>query len=207
MRLSWYLSAVLVTALTAPAALTARAQSAPTLAPQTKIKVQLKTRLDTKKSKVGDKVEAQVKQDIKNGETVVLPKNSYLVGTVTEVDASDHGSPGKIAVLFQQATGKQGAVLLHLRAAIMKVLVDENLNYGQLSVPTEMGGTGAPVAMDMQSNVANGWDHSSDGKPISYALMQSFNGQGTDLGGVVQSPKSNFHLDSGTEMEVEVLGN
>lgn len=206
MRLSWCLSTMVMAALVAPAVLPAAAQSTPSLQPSTKIKVQLKTKLDTKKSKVGDKVEAQIKEEIKNGDTVVLPKNSLLEGTVTEVDESNHGSSGKIGVLFTQATDKKGAVLLHLRGAIMHVMVDESLNASQVSIPTEMGGSGIPMTgVSMQSNAGNGWDHSSDGKPISYALMNTFNGTGTDLGGIIQSPKDNFHLDGGTQVEVQVL--
>lgn|GEM_PF-2757204 len=205
MRLSWCFPAVVMGALMALVSVPATAQSASTLAPSTKIKVQLKTKIDSKKSKVGDKVEAQVKSDIKNGDTVVLPKNSLLEGTVTEVDESDHGSSGKIGVLFTTATDKKGTVLLHLRGAIMHVVPD-SMDYAQVSVPTEMGGSGMPIASaGVSTGLNTAWDHSSDGKPISYALMNTFNGTGTDLGGIVESPKDNFHLDSGTQVEVQVL--
>jgi hypothetical protein len=196
---------MIMAALSAPTAMPLSAQTAPALQPSTKIKVQLKTKLDTKKSKVGDKVEAQVKNEVKNGDTVLLPKNSLLEGTVTEVDESAHGSSGKIGVLFTEAIDKKGTVLLHLRGAIMHVIAD-SMDYGQLAVPTEMGGSGVPIASaGVQTGLENGWDHSSDGKPISYALMNTFNGSGTDLGGLIQSPKDNFHLDSGTQVEVQVL--
>lgn len=180
------------------------AQAPLAIKPGTKVRIQLKTRLDTKKSKVGEPVRAQIKQEIKQDHTVLLPKDGYLVGTITEIDASDHSSPGKIGVLFNEVTDKKGNVIGHLRAAIVHIAAGST-NYSQLTVPSEMGGSGMPVAQAGTGGALNSADQSSDGKPLAFAVMQTFNGSGTDLGGIIESAHSNFHLDQGTQVQAQIL--
>lgn len=180
------------------------AQTPLALKPGTKVRIQLKTRLDTKKSTVGEAVKAQIKQEIKQGHTVLLPKDGYLIGTVTEVDASDHGSPGKVGVLFNEVTDKKGKVLGSIRAAIVHIAAGST-NYSQITVPSEMGGSGMPVAGAGTGGPLTSADQSSDGKPLAFAVMQTFNGSGTDLGGIIESPHSNFHLDQDTQVQAEIL--
>jgi len=189
------------------AALAYSQTAAPTLSPGTQFKVELQKKIDSKKSKVGDKVVAKVEQDVKgpDGKTV-LPKNSLLQGEVTSVDPADGSGPAKLGVLFSQATDKKGAPLLQLRAAVIKVVNDGYSNSaGAFSRPPEMGGSGMTIPMDAGNPAYAKMDRSSNGIPIEYSLMEAFNGQGTDLGGVISSVGSNFNLDDGTYLEIQVL--
>ncbi|MGH9487343.1 MAG: hypothetical protein ACRD04_07105 [Terriglobales bacterium] len=194
-------TAVLALALACAGAVLAQV---PSPKPGTKVRVQLKTRLGSKKSIVGEKVRAQIKQEIKQGHTVLLPKNGYLLGEVTEVVASDHGSAAKVGVLFNEVTDKKGNVIAHLRGGIIHISAGST-NYSQISVPTEMGGSGMPVAGAGVGGALTSANRSSNGIPLGFGLMESYNGSGTDLGGVMMTQKGNFHLDQGTTVQVEIL--
>lgn len=177
---------------------------APAPQPGTKVRVELKTKLDSKKSTVGEAVKAQIKQQIKDGKTVVLPKDGYLIGQVTEVEASDHGSPGKIGVLFTEVTDKKGNVLAHVRAAIMHIAAGDT-NYSAMTISPELGGSGMPPVQAGEGGALTSPDRSSNGQPLGFSLMETFNGSGTDLGGVMETTKGNFNLDQGTQVQVQIL--
>ncbi|MGH9475969.1 MAG: hypothetical protein ACRD1C_06520 [Terriglobales bacterium] len=177
---------------------------APAPNPGATVKVELKTKLDTKKSTVGEAIKAEIKQEIKKGPMVLLPKGGYLIGQVTEVAASEHGSPGKIGLLFDEVTDKKGNVLRHIRAAIVHIAAGST-DYSQISVPSEMGGSGMPVAQAGLGGALTSADRSSNGQPLAFALMETFNGSGTDLGGVIETQNGNFNLDQGTQVQVQIL--
>jgi len=180
---------------------------APAIPPGTQFKVELQKKIDSKKSKVGDKVVAKLEQDVKGADgKTVLPKSSLLQGEVTSVEPAEGSVPAKIGVLFSQATDKKGAPLLQLRAAVMKVVNDGYSNSaGALSRPPEMGGSGMTMPMDAGNPAYAKMDRSSNGIPIEFSLMETFNGEGKDLGGVISSVGSNFNLDDGTYLEIQVL--
>ncbi|MGH9417597.1 MAG: hypothetical protein ACRD01_13325 [Terriglobales bacterium] len=184
----------------------ALAQSAaPAAKPGTEVRVELETKLDSHKSKVGQQVKAKLNQDLKSSGQVILAKNSMLLGVVTMVTASDSGGPAKLGVLFNQGVPKQGAAIA-LRAAIIHVIPDENSDSNAgVSLPTEMGGGSVARTMDAGNPAYAHMDRSTNGMPIQYSLMETYNGSGTDLGGVIQSVGNNFTLDDGTHIEVRIL--
>lgn len=184
----------------------ALAQSAaPALKPGTEIRVELETKLDSNKSTVGQQVKAKLNQDIKESGQVVLAKNSTLLGVVTLVTPSDHGQPAKLGILFNQGVPKKGPAIA-LRAAIVQVMADENSNADSgVTVPPEMGGSGMAQTMSAGNPAYVHMDRSTNGIPIEYSLMETYNGNGTDLGGVIQSVGNNFSLDDGTHVKVRIL--
>ncbi len=196
-----YVGAVLFLA----AAVWAQAPAA-TLAPGTTIKVELEKKLDSKKSKLGQPVRVKVQQEIKQHGAVLLPKNCYLVGAVTEDTPAAKGKLASFGVLFTSAQTKKGAVLVpHLRAAIVHIYPDSDNTYGMLTLPREMGGNGTPPPMVGGSGKYGGYDKTS-GKPVEYSVLESYNGVGTDLGGeVVGVAGGDFHIDSGTRLQVRIL--
>jgi hypothetical protein len=69
----------------------------------------LKGSLDAKKSKVGDRVEAETTQDVKENGKVVLRKGTRLVGHVTEVQAHEKGeAKSELGVAFDRAELRNG---------------------------------------------------------------------------------------------------
>ncbi|MGH9394107.1 MAG: hypothetical protein ACRD1E_08050 [Terriglobales bacterium] len=201
-----YFPRIAVSAMLLGASLGLAQAAAPALPPGTQFKVELQKKLDSKKSKVGDKVIAKLEQDVKVDGKTILPKNSLLEGEVTIVGPAEGNGPGKLGVLFNEAADKKGQALFPLRAAIIKVVNDAYNNAtAAFSRPAEMGGSGSALPMDAGNSAYAKLDRSSNGIPIEYSLMETFNGDGKDLGGVVFSVGSNFNLDDGTYLEIQVL--
>ena len=75
----------------------------------TALHVQLDTPVDSKKVKTGDAVNAHVTEALKaNGQTVI-PKNTKLVGHVTQASARAKGDAGSaLAIVFDKAVLKKG---------------------------------------------------------------------------------------------------
>ncbi len=84
----------------------------------TVLHVQLDTPVDSKKAKTGDAVNAHVTEAVKaNGQTVI-PKNTKLVGHVTQASARAKGDAGSaLAIVFDRAVLKKGQEV-PLRVAI-----------------------------------------------------------------------------------------
>jgi hypothetical protein len=82
------------------------------LARGTTLHVELDTPVDSKKVKTGDAVNAHVTEAVKtNGQTVV-PKNTKLVGHVTQASARAKGDAGSaLAIVFDKAVLKKGQEL------------------------------------------------------------------------------------------------
>jgi hypothetical protein len=75
----------------------------------TALHVELDTPVDSKKVKTGDAVNAHVTEAVKaNGQTVI-PKNTKLVGHVTQASARAKGDAGStLAIVFDKAVLKKG---------------------------------------------------------------------------------------------------
>jgi hypothetical protein len=79
------------------------------LARGTTLAVELDTPVDSKKAKTGEAVNAHVTEAVKaNGQTVI-PKNTKLVGHVTQASARAKGDAGSVlAIVFDKAVLKKG---------------------------------------------------------------------------------------------------
>jgi hypothetical protein len=74
------------------------------------VTVELSGSVDSKKAKVGDKVEARTTEALKNGNDVIVPKGTKLVGHVTQATARAKGdSDSSLAIQFDKATPKKEA--------------------------------------------------------------------------------------------------
>lgn len=78
------------------------------LAQGTAITAELARGLDTKKAKEGDQVQAKVVQDVLSAGKVVLPRNSKLIGHVTEAKAGPKGQASSLGIAFDKAVLKDG---------------------------------------------------------------------------------------------------
>lgn len=127
------------------------AQPAATTAPAagTHLNAELKTTLDAHKAKVGQKVTAVVRSNVKSHGRVVIPKGAKLYGTVTAVvRATKKEKVSAIGVLFYRAVTKRHHRVIPLRAAISRVLYVPGMaangmtNMGMNSSMGGMGGGG-----------------------------------------------------------------
>jgi hypothetical protein len=87
---------------------------APRIAPGSVIPARLAKSVNAKKAKKGDEVVATVTQDLRNNAgTVIVPKDTKIVGHVTEAQASSkQQKESEIAIAFDRAIPKNGEPML-----------------------------------------------------------------------------------------------
>jgi hypothetical protein len=99
------------------------------------VTAELNGSVDSKKVKVGDKVEAHTTEALKNGNDVIVPKGTKLIGHVTQATARSKGdSDSSLAIQFDTAQPKKEQEI-PLTVTILAVAAPEQVN---------MGGGGAP---------------------------------------------------------------
>jgi hypothetical protein len=198
------------------AALGAQAPSS-SLAPGATIQVQLETALASKTARIGDPVRAKVERQIKLHGKVLLPKHSYLLGAVTEDSHAREGKMASFGVLFTSALANNDAILLpRLRAAIVRIYpvkkVKTRKSVPSIQMAPEIGGRSViftpfpSVGVDKPKKGSYpNFDH-TNGKPVAFALMETYNGRGRDLGGlVVALTPGDIQLKQGANLQVRVL--
>jgi len=90
----------------------APAAAAPRIAPGSVIPVELTKTIDAKKAKTGDEVVAKVTQDLKNTSgTVILPKDTEVVGQVSETQRRTEEKESELAISFDKAVLKNGETM------------------------------------------------------------------------------------------------
>jgi type F conjugative transfer system protein TrbI len=131
---------------TAPAS---PASNAPRIAPGSVIPVQLTKSIDAKKAKKGDEVVAKVTQDMRdNGGAVVVPKDTKVVGHVTEAEArSKEQKESQVAIAFDRAVLKNGEQM-QMPMSIQAIIAPPNRNPANAEPPSGYPGPeagGAPM--------------------------------------------------------------
>jgi len=97
---------------TAPPPAPAPAATNDALAPGSVLSVELSKSLDAKKSKANDKIEAKTAVDLLVRGKIVVPRNTKIIGHVTEAKAHSKSSPGSmIGVTFDRMLLKGGREL------------------------------------------------------------------------------------------------
>jgi hypothetical protein len=95
-----------------PAQSPATTPGAPALAAGGLIPAELSKSLDARKAKVGDRVEAKTTVDLLGHGQILLPRNTKIVGHVTEAKARSKESPDSlVAISFDQVLLKDGRKL------------------------------------------------------------------------------------------------
>jgi len=99
----------------------AQAPPANGLAPGTILSVELSKALDAKKLKANDKFEARTAIDLLSHGQIVIPRNTRIIGHVTEAKAHSKQSPGAlVGITFDRALMKDGREL-PLQAAVQAI--------------------------------------------------------------------------------------
>jgi hypothetical protein len=207
---------------------------APRIAPGSVIPVELRKTIDAKKVKTGDEVEAKTTQDLKsnNGE-VVLPKDTKVMGRITEVQArSKEQKESQVGIAFNHVVMKNGTDVnlpMSIQAIIAPPSSNNNDNAGApqtSSMPSGGGaspsggragmGGGAPArgtATTSTGDVPANSQSSGAARPAITGSTQGVVGisdvqlakapNATD-GSVVSSDKNNVKVESGTLMLLKV---
>jgi hypothetical protein len=174
----------------------------------TAIVAKLSTDLDTARCKVGDAVEAEAKQDVKQDHDVLLKKGSLLVGHVTAVKSS--GSELTVAIYFDSVKmkdGKQFSLPLIIQALAPEGDITNN--------DTLSDGRGLDAALNNSAvkhhdstlkGSMNQLDAKSTGvydAPRMSLSAQKTNGTHYSL---VTSSSGNFKLKKGSQLVLKVVG-
>src|SRR6185312_1929485 len=78
----------------------------------TKVPAVLDKSVDSRKCKQGDEVVAKTTSDVVSNGKVIIPKNSKLIGHVTEASATANGqSDSKLGIVFDKAMLRNGATV------------------------------------------------------------------------------------------------
>jgi hypothetical protein len=119
---------------TPPAAAPATESPAPAsnsskIAPGSVLPAQLTKSIDAKKAKKGDEVVAKITQDLRNNAgTVVVPKDTKIVGHVTEAEArSKEQKESQVAIAFDHAVMKNGEQM-QMPMSIQAIIAAPNRN-------------------------------------------------------------------------------
>jgi hypothetical protein len=83
---------------------------APSLPSGTKVPAVLDKSIDSRKVKQGDEVVAKTTQDVTSNGKVIIPKNSKLIGHVTEASSRANGeTDSKLGIVFDKAVLRNGS--------------------------------------------------------------------------------------------------
>jgi hypothetical protein len=207
---------------------------ADTLAPGTLLAVELSKSLDARKTKANDRVEARTATDILAHGRIVVPRNTKVIGHVTEAKAHGKDSPdSKLGVAFDRMQLKDGReVPLQLAVqAIARPLqfgasaegtVPPADRQGRVSMPGQHAPLGdASISGTATSSVPSSYP--GDLAPIPDPITPSsltvvplsptskgvigMKGLSLDTSGsaaVLTSNSANVHLDSGTQLILRV---
>ncbi|HZQ67706.1 MAG TPA: hypothetical protein VFA68_04230 [Terriglobales bacterium] len=206
------------------------------IAPGTAIPAELGKSLDAHKNKPGDPVTAKVVQDLLSNGQVVIPRDTKIVGHVTEATPKSKGEPGsRLGIAFDKMILKGGREV-PFRASIQALaktqeqaspLANEpaNSGYGGSAgigagsapgIAGERGGVAGGQAGVQRPTVPDASGYPGTGStPSGGAISASTQGviglKGLALskgneGTVVTADSGNVHLDSGTQMILHVEG-
>ena len=154
----------------------------------TKFEAALDQSLDANKNKVGDKVTAHTVDAVKSGDKVVLPKNTKLVGHVTEVKAkSKDDANSTLGIVFDHAELKGGQQMpVHL--GIQALAAAQNSAAAGTEDAMAMGsGSAMGGASAMSGGAMGGGSASGGGAAHGSSGGGLLGGVGSTAGGAVGS--------------------
>ncbi len=210
-------------AIPAPAGAATQAQSSSPLPAGTIISIELSKSVDAKKAKVGDKIEATVPADLLLHGKIVIPRDTKIIGHISDVKAHTKESPdSKVGIAFDRMVMKKGGEV-PLQVVVQAVgrplqLVDSQDHLNRMpsgSASTSGGGMGAPMPSRSEERVgaiptgAAGSDTDSPPPTTMAPLGPTSQGmvgmKGLSLNvSVISSQTGNVRLESGTQMVLRV---
>jgi len=204
------------------------------IAPGTQIPVELAKSLDAHKNKAGDPVNVRIVQDLLSNGKVVIPRDTKIVGHVTEATPKGKGEPGStLGVAFDKMTLKGGREL-PFSATIQALAKPQqqasplgnepanneyggSVGVGAGSGAAGRGGVAGEQVGVQQPTVPDASGNPGVGSAPSGAGAISANTQGViglkglaiskgNEGTVITADWGNVHLDGGTQMILRVEG-
>lgn len=180
------------TSIGAPAAASGAAPAAASntqlhFAPGTVLPVELNKSIDAKKAHQGDPIEAKIDQDMLSNGKIVIPRNSKVMGHVTEAKASTHDSKDSMLGIVFDKISVKGGPEVPLSATVQGIGAPISMNVN--------GGYGDDMGAPSQSNPSgmNGSSPMGGGGSAS----NSASGSAT-MGGAQNAGMGGIPQDAGT---------
>jgi hypothetical protein len=204
-----------------------QAQSSNQFPAGTIIPAELSKAVDAKKAKAGDKIEAKTPVDLLSHGKIVIPKNTKIIGHVTEAKAHSKQSPDSmVGIAFDRISMKDGrevpiqaavqAIARPLQsAALSSSAANDSVGMPSASAPTSgggggMGGSRPPERVaSYPGGTSTGTDPSvpqggtiAPLGPTSQGVvgMKGLSLKVSGEASVISSETDNVHLDSGTQL-------
>jgi hypothetical protein len=154
--------------------------------------VELSKSLNTKKLKAGDKVKAEVSQDVISHGKIIIPVETQLIGHVTEVSVRDTENPeSRLGIVFDRIVLKhyhdinfQAVVQAVAPPAERRSRVDQP---SQMLPPSMMGGGSRGTSMGPVSNGSSGSSGRSSGGGGGGSPVVSTPQSNSDISNVFQT--------------------
>jgi hypothetical protein len=180
------------------------AEAATRILPGTIIPAELAKAIDAKKVKAGDKIEAKIVVDLLSEGQVMVPKDSKILGHISDVKArSKDSKDSMIGIVFDSLSTKDGGEL-----AIQSVIqaigrpIEQGSNYSSMA-----GGPIGSSGASLPSGAA-GPPTSSGGRlnPTSQGVvgMKDLSLSASGQASVISSSKENVKLESGTQLILRI---
>jgi hypothetical protein len=168
----------------------APASNSSKIAPGSVLPAQLTKSIDAKKAKKGDEVVAKITQDLRNNAgTVVVPKDTKIVGHVTEAEPrSKEQKESQVAIAFDHAVMKNGEQM-QMPMSIQAIIAAPNRNPANAGAeqPSSSPGPGtgsAPTASGGRSGSMGGTAPTPSSPPQTSGSAPA----GTSAGTQAQQP-------------------
>ena len=204
-----------------------QAQSSSQFPAGTIIPAELSKSVDAKKAKAGDKIEAKTPVDLLSHGKIVIPKNSKIIGHVTEAKARSKESPDSmVGIAFDRISMRDGrdVPIQAVVQAIARPLQNPALSSSTANDPGGMPSGGTPTyggggmgggaypperVASYPTGTSSGTDPSvpqggtiAPLGPTSQGVvgMKGLSLRSAGPASVISSETDNVHLDSGTQL-------
>jgi hypothetical protein len=186
------------------------AAPADTVAPGTVLSVELSKSLGAKKSKANDRIEAKTATDLLAHGQIVVPRNTKIIGHVTEAKARSKTSRDSlVGITFDRMLLKDGREV-PLQVAVQAIARPLPGQRGSMGDASASGDSSLPGDLAVPPDpMAPPAPNSSTVIPLSPASrgVVDMKGLSLDTSGpvsVLSSNTGNVHLDSGTQLILRV---
>jgi len=208
----------------------AQTQSSNQFPAGTLIPAELSKSVDSKKAKVGDKIEAKIPVDLLSHGKIVIPKNTKIIGHVTEVKAHSKESPDSMVGIAFDRISMKGGQEVPIQVAVQAIARPLQSAALSSSTASDSGGTGGMPSggtptygagggmggarppervASYPTGTPSGTDASSpDGGTVAplgptsqgVVSMKGLSLKASGPASVISSETDNVHLDSGTQL-------
>jgi hypothetical protein len=183
---------------------TTPAEAATRILPGTIIPAELSKTIDARKVKAGDKIEIKTVVDLLSEGQVVVPKDSKILGHISEAKArSKDSKDSMIGIVVDSLSTKEGGELA-IQAVVQAIgrPVEQGSNYSSMAGgPIGSSGASQPSGAAGQPSSSGG---SLDPRSQGVVGLKDLSLSTSDHGSVISSSHENVRLESGTQLILRI---